>query len=92
MFNVEAMVRVQDSIELRLVNLPPSVSDVKNATKIPVTLVIPESFMKGLSIDSIKAVLNLRNFAGGTTKILPIVTGLPPYSSVIKIDSVIVRL
>lgn len=92
MFNVETMVRVQDSIGLEIVNIPPSVSDVMNTSKIPVTLSIPESFMQGLEMDSVKAVLDLKNFTGGTAKIQPSVAGLPPYSSVIKIDSVIVRL
>jgi hypothetical protein len=92
MFNVEAMVRVQDSIGLKIINMPSSVSDVMNSSRIPVTLLIPESFMPALKMDSVRAVLDLKNFAGGTKKILPSVAGLPPYSSVLKIDSVIVRL
>jgi hypothetical protein len=43
-------------------------------------------------MDSVRAVLDLKDFKGGTAKILPYVDGLPPYSNVIKIDSVIVRL
>jgi hypothetical protein len=92
MFNVETMVQVQDSIALEIINIPPSVSDVMSTSKIPVTLSIPESFMQGLRMDSLRAILDLKNFAGGTAKILPSVAGLPPYSSVIRIDSVIVRL
>ena len=92
MFNVEEMVRVQDSIALTIVNIPPTVSEVMNSRKLPVILSIPESFMENLRMDSVKAVLDLKNFTGGTAKILPRVEGLPPYSDVIKIDSVIVRL
>ena len=92
MFNVEAMVPVRDSIALEIVNIPESVSDVMNLPKIPVSLLIPESFMPGLKMDSLKAVLDLKNFAGGTVKILPSVSGLPPYSTVVRIDSVILRL
>jgi len=92
MFNVEEMITVQDSISLSIKNIPASVSEVMNSGKIPVTLSIPESFMEGLKMDSVKAVLDLRGFAGGTVKILPRVIGLPPYGSVLKIDSVIVRL
>lgn len=92
MFNVEEMIRVQDSISLTIENIPPSVSDVMNSAKLPVTLSIPESFMETLRLDSIKAVLDLRDFTGGTAKMLPRVEGLPPYSDVVKIDSVIVRL
>ena len=92
MFNVEAMVELRDSIVLEIVNIPESVSDVMNLPKIPVTLLIPESFIPGLKMDSVKAILDLKNFAGGTAKILPSVSGLPPYSTVVKIDSVILRL
>lgn len=92
MFNVEELITVQDSIPLVVENLPASVSDVMNSGKLPVTLSIPESFMEGLVIDSVKAVLDLKTFKGGRAKILPRVAGLPPYSTVVKIDSVIVRL
>ena len=92
MFNVEEMITVRDSIQLVVENIPPSVSDVMNSGKLPVTLSIPESFMEGLRMDSVKAVLDLKTFSGGTARILPRVEGLPPYSHVVKIDSVIVRL
>lgn len=92
MFNVEEMITVQDSISLTVENMPPSVSEVMNTGKLPVTLSIPESFMKDLNMDSLKAVLDLKDFEGGTARILPRVDGLPPYSTVVKIDSVIVKL
>ena len=92
MFNVEEMITVVDSIRLVVENIPPSVSDVMNSGKLPVTLSIPNSFMEGLIMDSVKAVLDLKTFSGGTARILPRVEGLPPYSRVVKIDSVIVRL
>jgi hypothetical protein len=92
MFNVEEMVVVEDSISLTIENIPPSVADVMNSGRIPVVLSIPESFMDGLRMDSVRAVLDLSGFKGGTEKILPRVEGLPPYSAVIKIDSVIVKL
>jgi hypothetical protein len=92
MFNVEEMITVRDSIPLTIENIPPNVSEVMNSGKIPVTLSIPESFIPGLNLDSVKAVLDLKNFVRGRAKILPTVDGLPPYSDVIKIDSVIVRL
>ncbi|MEX2231929.1 MAG: hypothetical protein WD824_07210 [Cyclobacteriaceae bacterium] len=92
MFNVEEIITVQDSISLVIENMPSTVSEVMNSGKIPVTFSIPESFIESLKIDSVKAVLDLKNFSRGRTKILPRVDGLPPYSRVLKIDSVIVRL
>ncbi|MEX1241984.1 MAG: hypothetical protein WEB30_19855 [Cyclobacteriaceae bacterium] len=92
MFNVEEMITVEDSISLDVENIPASVSEVMTTRKLPVVLSIPESFMQELKIDSVKAVLDLKDFKGGTAKILPRVDGLPPYSTVVKIDSVVVKL
>jgi hypothetical protein len=91
-FNVEEMITIQDSIALKIENIPPIVSDISTTGKIPVTLSVPESFVEGLKMDSLKAVLDLAGFEGGKKKFLPRVDGLPPHSSVTKIDSVIVRL
>lgn len=92
MFNVEEMRTIQDSISLVIENIPPSVSDVVNSGKIPIVFSVPESFVARMNIDSLKAVLDLRNFKGGVQKIRPRIDGLPPYSTVVKIDSVIVKL
>ena len=92
MFNVEEMVTIEDSIGMTVENIPPSVSEVMNAGKLPVVLSVPESFVEEMVMDSVKAVLDLKDFKGGTARILPRVDGLPPYSKVVKIDSVIVKL
>jgi len=92
MFNVEEMITVEDSVTVVVENIPPSVLEVMNSRKLPVVLTIPESYMEGLEMDSVKAVLDLKDFPGGTQKIFPRVEGLPPYSTVVKIDSVIVKL
>ena len=91
-FNVDEMIQVKDSIAIAIENIPPGVSDIMNSGKIPATLSIPEGFMDSFKGDSLRAVLDLKGFRGGETKILPRVDGLPPYSSVLKIDSVIVKL
>ena len=92
MFNVEEMISIQDSVRLALENIPPSVSEVVNFGKIAVSLSVPERFAEQLRMDSLTAVLDLRHFRGGKEKILPRVEGLPPFSKVVKIDSVIVSL
>jgi hypothetical protein len=92
MFNVEEMITVTDSIPLALENIPATVSEVMNSGRIPVTLSVPESFVDGLKADSLRAVLDLRGFKGGSTKIMPRIDGLPPFGTVLKIDSVIVKL
>jgi len=91
MFNVEKMIEVVDSVLIEIENVPPTVSVVESR-RIPVTLLVPENQMSQLVIDSVRAVLDLRNFRRGDAKILPHVEGLPPFSKVIKIDTVRIRL
>jgi hypothetical protein len=92
MFNVEEMITVTDSVSLEIINIPDQVSDINNTGMVPLTYSVPESLMPDLKRDSIKAVLDLKNFRRGKAKMLPSIKGLPPYSSVIKLDSIIVRL
>lgn len=91
-FHVEEMITVTDSVRLKLINIPPEASDVMNLERIPVVLNMPESYARRPVLDSLTAVLDLGTFQGGTEKKLPRITNLPPYSSVVKIDSVIVSL
>lgn len=92
MFNVEEIVTVSDSIRLKLANIPPEVSEIMNLQRIPVLLSLPESYARPAVIDSLVAVLDLSTFKGGTEKRLPKIDNLPPYCTIVKIDSVIVSL
>lgn len=92
MFDVDELVLVEDSVALTIENIPASVAEVMNSSRVPVVLSVPERYMPAWEADSARAVLDLRDFKGGTEKILPRLEGLPPYTKVIKIDSVIVRL
>jgi hypothetical protein len=92
MFNVEEIVTISDSIRLEVTNIPPEVNDVMNAVRVPVVLALPESYASPAVIDSLVAVVDLRDFQGGTEKKLPRIQNLPPYSTVVRIDSVVVSL
>jgi len=92
MFNVEEMITVSDSLPLAIENVPPLVSEIMDPGKVPVVLLVPESFVESLDADTIKAVVDLKGFKGGTQKMLPRIIGLPPYSTIVEVDSVIVRL
>jgi hypothetical protein len=91
MFNVERTTTVQDSLLIAVENVPPTVSYVEERY-IPVTLEIPQSMRDNFRLDSARAVLNLKNFKRGEAKIFPRVDGLPPFTKVVKIDSVRIRL
>jgi hypothetical protein len=90
-FDVDEMIIVRDSVRLKIVNIPPTVSDV-STTKVPVVISVPEQFREAMKTDSLRAEVDLRNFRRGTRKVLPTIKGLPPYSIVVKVDSVIVSL
>lgn len=91
MFDVEKSVIVEDSVEIVMENVPPTVLSIEKK-KIPVTLAIPEKASKQFNINDVKAVVDLKSFKRGEAKVLPRVEGLPPFSQVTKIDSVLIRL
>lgn len=90
-FNVEKLVTVQDSVKITIVNVPPTVSYVESK-KLPLTLAVPQSMVKKFTLDSARAVLDLKNFKRGQAKILPRIVGLPPFTQVVKLDTVVIRL
>lgn len=90
-FEVARMVNMQDSIPITAINVPPTVAVVETKY-IPVTVAVPENMARQFTLDSARAVLDLRNFRKGEAKILPRVEGLPPFSTVVKIDTVRIRL
>jgi hypothetical protein len=91
MFNVQKMLTVTDSIKLVIRNLPSNVWPVIGRKRIPVTLQIPENMTDQLWADSISAVIDLKKIKKGERKVSPAVEGLPPFTTVIKIDSVRVK-
>lgn len=90
-FNVERMVQLKDSLLITAENVPSTVSVVEKRL-IPVTVSVPESMVDKFTLDSARAVIDLRGFRRGEAKLLPRVDGLPPFSHVVKIDSVRIRL
>jgi len=91
-FDVEKLVEVRDSIKLELINIPSGTWPFIGAKKIPCTLAIRESLLPQFNPDSARAVLDLKDFRKGDRKIVPVLKGLPPYSRVVKVDSVHIKL
>jgi hypothetical protein len=90
-FKVDRLVDVQDSIHLALEHAPKSAAQFFGRKKLKCRFAIPESLMDDYNRDSVTAVVDLKNFKRGTIKILPRFDGLPAYSRVTKVDSVVVR-
>ena len=90
-FNVDKLIELNDSVTLKVVNAPKQAWQVIERKRLACTVAIPEGEMDNFRIDSVKAVLNLKNLTKGVKKIMPTLTGLPPYSKVVKLDSVVIK-
>lgn len=90
-FEVAPLVTVQDSILITAENVPPTVAEIESKY-IPITVSVPETLLEEFTLDSARAVLDLRNFTKGEAKILPRIEGLPPFSNLVKIDTIRISL
>jgi hypothetical protein len=90
-FEVDRMINLMDSIKLAAENIPPTISNIEE-TWIPVTLEVPEGTNMNELLKDVRAVMDLKNFKRGAARILPQVKGLPPFTRVVKIDSVNIKL
>ncbi|MFZ6014638.1 MAG: hypothetical protein ACOYXT_30135 [Bacteroidota bacterium] len=91
-FSVGMMMAVQDSVSLRLINIPPGVWPTRDKRKIAITVAMPENLKNQFTLDSAIAVISLRGVKRGQSKLLPVIIGLPQFCKVVKIDSVHVKL
>ena len=89
-FKVDKLIQVNDSLRIKLLNIPkgarPSIK-----SSLPVLMAIPKEQLETFHRDSAYAELDLQGFLKGERKILPRIVGLPPYSEVIRVDSVKVK-
>ena len=90
-FQVDKLVEVDDSIRIEVRNAPKQAWAFIERKKIPCKLAIPQSMLNFYSADSIKAVVDLTNFTKGEKKVLPSLNGLPPFSQIIKLDSIFIK-
>jgi len=91
-FEVDSYIEIEDSVPLRIINPPKQSWPVIGGKKLACTIEIPESFQDTFSPDSLSAVLDLKNITHGERKLLPTIVGLPPYSHVVKLDSVSIKI
>jgi hypothetical protein len=90
-FGVDRMINLIDSVKLAAENVPPTVSYIED-TWIPVTFEVPEGTNMEEVLKDVQAVMDLKDFKRGAARILPKVKGLPPFTRVVKIDSVNIKL
>jgi hypothetical protein len=90
-FEVDRMINLRDSVKLGAENIPPTVSNIEE-TWIPVTFEVPEGTNMRELLKDVRAVMDLKDFKRGSATVLPQVKGLPPFTRVVKIDSVKIKL
>ncbi len=90
-FQVDRYVEYEDSVKLEIINPPRNAWPVIGGKKLAFSAAVPESFQKSFSVDSLRALVDLKHITKGERKILPTIEGLPPYSRVVKLDSISVK-
>lgn len=86
-FEVEKFVDLSDSVALQFVNTPPNAQLQLENSKVPATINLRESMVKNFPWDSVKAVVDLKEFKRGKVKVLPDIEGLPPSVKLVKVDT-----
>lgn len=87
-FRVEKLTEIRDSVKVDIINVPSRMRAAININQIHYSLQMPESTMYSYSRENIKATLDLKSLKERKSRISPIITGIPPFSKIIKIDSV----
>lgn len=90
-FEVDRLVEITDSIKLELINLPKGARPSLAIQALPCTFAVPKKFQSRYRRDSVRAVIDLKNFSRGVKHVKPVLWGLPPYSHVLKIDSIYIK-
>jgi hypothetical protein len=90
-FQVDRLVEIEHSVPLEVINPPRNSWPVIGGKNLPLTFAVAESFQNSFSRDSLKAIVDLSHITKGEKKLLPTIIGLPPYSQVIKLDSVTIK-
>jgi hypothetical protein len=87
-FGVGKLKEIKDSLTVEVINIPRRMRPAINIRQIHYVLQLPE----GLSYarEEIKAKVDLKELKSRKTKLAPTVSGIPPFSQIIQIDSVYV--
>jgi hypothetical protein len=88
-FTVDKLQELRDSVKVEFINIPPRVRPASSVTQIHYTLLLPEgSLHTSYTKENIRAVLDFKQTKAGKFKIAPTITGIPPFSKIIQVDTV----
>lgn len=89
-FDVEKLMEINDRVQLKIINAPRLRSAI-NVIEVNCTFRLPVSLVKTLSVDSLQAVIDLKDAPRGEHKVVPQIIGLPEAARIIKVDTVLVN-
>lgn len=88
-FSVDKLVELKDSTRVEFINIPPRVRPAISIRQIHYTLLLPEgSIHTNYMKESITAILDFKQTQTGKSRIAPTITGIPPFSKIIRVDTV----
>jgi hypothetical protein len=88
-FSVDKLVELKDSAKVALINMPARVRPAISIDQIHFTVLLPESSIHtSYTKESITAILDFKQTQAGKSRIAPIITGIPPFSKIIRVDTV----
>jgi hypothetical protein len=87
-FEVEKLIEVSDRIQLQVINAPNKLKSIASVNEIDCTYRLPVSLTNTLSGDSLRAILDLKNYEKGKHVVAPHVIGLPKFAHLVKVDSI----
>ncbi len=93
-FEVGEVIEVEQKLKLELINTPMAARVNLGKDSILCWVQIPKNRQNdfGQGVSNVKAVLDLRDTRSGPRKALPTIVGLPPYATLVRADSVRLRL
>ncbi len=90
-FDVDKLIGVTDSVSLKVINAPRQSWPFIERKKLLCQIAIPQRAYESYNPDSIKAVVDLKDFVKGERKVLPQLIGLPPFAEVLRLDSIVIK-
>ena len=90
-FQVDKLIEVTDSVRIEVINMPKHAWPFIERKKLPCKIAIPQTMLSFYNADSVKAIVDLKNFKKGEKKVFPRLQGLPPFTQIIKLDSIFIK-
>jgi hypothetical protein len=87
-FSVDRLTEVNDTVALRILNIPDNIRSAVVVKEVTCTYVVPATQINTIEPASVVAEIDLSGVGSGRHKIVPRLSGLPAFSRLVRIDTV----